>query len=151
MSAVLGTGYAPVDLSMGLFQTANPAFSTAIELRKLQSRGLLSSPCSAPTDPATKTLDTLLIRLRPLLLAASILENENTEVKKIRDLRQGVRLLNSEFALWPLSQTKHWKFQTIGRFECDLSMDTVDGLDMFPGRVDTYFDRKCLSTRDLLS
>ncbi len=146
VSAILCTRKLPFDLlaltGSSLFELLNPLLPRRPPLNG-QVPGLLSPYSCSEADPPTKSLDVLLIKLRPIRERASqILSSPKASKEDLRILKQEASLLNKEFSLWPLCQPKEWMPQTLGTIK-ETAQSTDDSLHMmpfWPGNINSYFD-----------
>ncbi len=90
------------------------------------------------SNPSVQSLDTLLLKVWPLLRKAeTMLSNTSVIVEDLRQLLNGARLLNKEYSTWPEKQPEEWRPRTTGYLTPSQERSTWS-----TGRVDTYVDRE---------
>lgn len=146
VSAILCTRNLPFDLlalaGSDLFELFNPLVPRRPAILG-RAPGLLSPYPCLESDPPTRSLDVLLIKLRPVRERASeLLSDPEASRVDLRMLKREATLLNKEFSLWPLCQPKEWMPKTHGIVKemAPATDDSLCSMSFWPGKVDTYFD-----------
>jgi hypothetical protein len=105
----------------------------------IQAAGIL---CILTPHLSSQSLYVLAMKTWPLLqLAESLLSSTSTLVADLHQLLKDANMLNAEFSKWPAGQPAEWRPSTIafidpGQIVC------AQGFGRFPGRIDSYLDRK---------
>ncbi|KIW99815.1 uncharacterized protein Z518_10743 [Rhinocladiella mackenziei CBS 650.93] len=139
VSAILSTDRSPFDILTGaqVFQLGNPLHLNPAQLQDSRHFGILCAPSSGAT---VQTLDSLLVKSRPIFQMAEELLSNSREISadELSQFRADVMLLMRQFAEWPANQPEKWSPTTVGFVH--QSHEELQGTIYWPGQVHAYFD-----------